>query len=269
MTTASRIFFTLTACILFLTLNACTMQQASSPQFLDNQVIAHRGAWKAGQLPQNSMASLHEAIRLGCAGAEFDVSLTKDDVLVVNHDPDFLGIDVATSTYPELLAKKLMNGESIPTARDYLIEGMKQKKTKLILELKTSLLGRERTLYSADLAVALVKELGAGEWVEYILFDYDAARRIIELDPQAKVWYLKGDVAPRQARADGFYGIDYHFTVFRDEQPTWLQEAKDVGLAVNAWTVNSREEMIRLLDQNVEFITTDEPELLFEVLAER
>ncbi len=245
------------------------MRHASTTQFLDNQVIAHRGAWKTKQLPQNSIAALHEAIRLKCAGAEFDVSLTEDDVLVVNHDPDFLGIDIATSTYQELLAKKLLNGESIPTARDYLIEGMKQTKTKLILELKTSLLGKERTRYSADLAVALVKELGAEEWVEYILFDYDAARRVIELDPEAKVWYLKGDVAPHQAKADGFYGIDYHFSVFKEKRPTWLQEAKELGLAVNAWTVNSREEMIRLLDQEVEFITTDEPELLFEVLAER
>ena len=268
MNKVARILIALTACTVFLILNACTMQQVSTTQFLDNQVIAHRGAWKTGQLPQNSIASLHEAIRLGCAGAEFDVSLTKDDVLVVNHDPDFLGIDIATSTYQELLAKKLLNGESIPTARDYLIEGMKQKKTKLIFELKTSLLGTERTLYSADLAVALVKELGAEEWVEYILFDYDAAKRVIELDPEAKVWYLKGDVAPHQAKADGFYGLDYHFTVFRDEQPTWLQEAKELGLAVNAWTVNSQEEMIRLLDQKAEFITTNEPELLFEVLAE-
>ncbi len=249
--------------------SSCTTRHVSAPQFLENQVIAHRGAWKTPGLPQNSIASLHEAIRLGCSGTEFDVHLTKDDVLVVNHDADFLGIDIATSTYEELLAKKLPNGESIPTARDYIIEGMKQQKTKLIFELKTSSLGKERTLQSADLAVALVKELDAEDWIEYILFDYDGAKRVIELDPNAKVWYLMGDVAPQQAKADGFYGLDYHFTVFRDKQPTWIQEAKDVGLAINAWTVNSREEMTRLLDQHVEFITTDEPELLFEVLAER
>lgn len=248
---------------------SCTTRRTTGGQFANNPVIAHRGAWKTKGLPQNSIAALHEAIRLGCAGTEFDVHLTQDDVLVVNHDADFLGIDVATSTYEELLAKKLPNGESIPTARDYLLEGMKQQKTKLIFELKTSRLGKERTKYSADLAVALVKELGAEQWVEYIMFDYDGAKRIIELDPDAKVWYLNGDVAPQQAKADGFFGLDYHFTVFRDKQPTWLQEAKRLGLAVNVWTVNDRAEMVRLLDQKAEFITTDEPELLFEVLSER
>ena len=131
----------------FLTLTVCTMWHLSSAQS-DSQVIAHRGAWKVEGLPQNSIASLHRAIELGCAGTEFDVHLTKDDVLVVNHDADFYGIDIGTATYAELLAKKLPNGEAIPTAEAYLREGMKQQKTKLIFELKSSKLGKDRTLHS-------------------------------------------------------------------------------------------------------------------------
>src|SRR5690606_32900480 len=211
----------------------------------------HRGAWKVDGLPQNSIASLHRAIELGCAGTEFDVHLTKDDVLVVNHDNDFYGIDIATATYAELLAKKHPNGESIPTAEAYLREGMKQKKTKLIYELKTSKLGKERTLHSADLTVQLVKKLGAEEWVEYIAFDYDACKRIIELDPKAKVYYLNGDKTPAEAKKDGLFGLDYHFNVYK-KNPTWIREAKNLGLVVNVWTVNTQEEMTNLLDRSEE-----------------
>lgn len=234
-------------------------------QFLQNPVIAHRGAWKANQLPQNSIASLRQAIKLKCAATEFDVHLTKDDVLVVNHDADFYGMDIAASTYEELVAQKHPNGESIPTAEAYIREGMKQKNTKLIFELKTSRLGKERTRYSADLAVQLVKKLGADEWIEYILFDYDGAKRIIELDPAAKVSYLNGDLSPQQAKEDGFYGLDYRYTVYK-QHPTWIREAHELGLIVNAWTVNTREEMQLLLDQQVEFLTTDEPEILLGLL---
>ncbi|WP_257669597.1 glycerophosphodiester phosphodiesterase [Parapedobacter tibetensis] len=256
MKTVTRIFLTLTVCI---------MWHVSAAQFIKNQAIAHRGAWKADNFPQNSIASLHRAIALGCAGTEFDVHLTKDDVLVVNHDKDFYGMDIATSTYKELLTKKHPNGESIPTAKEYLREGMKQKKTKLIYELKTSNLGKERTRYSADLSVQLVKKLNADEWVEYILFDYDGAKRIIELDPNAKVYYLNGDVAPDQAKKDGFYGLDYNFNVYK-KNPTWIKEAHDLGLVINAWTVNTEDEMLNLLNQNVEFLTTDEPALAIEVI---
>ncbi len=241
------------------------MWHLSTAQFIQNQAIAHRGAWKVEGLPQNSIASLHRAIELGCAGTEFDVHLTKDDVLVVNHDNDFYGIDIATATYAELLAKKHPNGEAIPTAEAYLREGMKQKKTKLIFELKTSRLGKERTLHSADLTVQLVKSLGAAEWVEYIAFDYDACKRIIERDPNAKVYHLNGDVTPAQAKADGLAGLDYHLNVYK-KNPTWISEAHDLGLAINAWTVNTEDEMLNLLNQHAEFITTDEPALLLDVI---
>ncbi|MFC7525661.1 glycerophosphodiester phosphodiesterase [Parapedobacter sp. GCM10030251] len=250
---------------IFLTLTVCAMWHVSAAQFNQNQVIAHRGAWKVEDLPQNSIASLERAVELGCAGSEFDVHLTKDDVLVVNHDNDYYGIDIATATYAELLAKKHPNGESIPTAEAYLREGMKQKKTKLIYELKTSKLGKERTLHSADLTVQLVKKLGAEEWVEYIAFDYDACKRIIELDPKAKVYYLNGDKTPAEAKKDGLFGLDYHFNVYK-KNPTWIREAKNLGLVVNVWTVNTQEEMTNLLDQDVEFITTDQPALLLDVI---
>jgi glycerophosphoryl diester phosphodiesterase len=50
------------------------------------------------------------------------------------------------------------------------------------------------------------------------------------------------------------------------EKPQWIKEAKELGLTVNVWTVNNVEDMQWLLDQKVEFITTDEPELLFQLL---
>src|SRR5690606_18143418 len=114
---------------IFFTLITCTMWHISAAQFIQNQAIAHRGAWKTDDLPENSLASLQRAVELGCAGSEFDVHLTKDGVLVVNHNNDFYGINIATATYAELLTKKHPNGESIPTAEAYLREGMKQKKT--------------------------------------------------------------------------------------------------------------------------------------------
>ncbi len=244
-----------------------TMNHESMAQAKRTKIIAHRGAWKANNLPQNSIASLREAIRLGCFGAEFDVHLTKDDVLVVNHDRDFYGIDIATATYEELLKIKHPNGEKIPTAEEYLREGLKQKKTRLIYELKTSPQGPERMRKAADLSVELVHKLGAQKQVDYILFSYEGGKRIIERDPKARVAYLNGDFAPAGVKADGFWGIDYNYNVFK-KNPAWIKEAHHAGLTVNAWTVNNREEAINLLNQRVEFITTDEPELLLRLVKE-
>jgi glycerophosphoryl diester phosphodiesterase len=240
----------------------------SQDMFLKNKVIAHRGAWKAQGLPQNSLASLREAIRLGCEGSEFDVWMTADEVLVVNHDGDFMGMEIEHSTYQQLLAQKLPNGEPIPTLREYLQEGMKQTRTKLILEFKPSEVSVARSERVGELAVKTVKELGAEKWVDYITFSYEGGLKAIATDPKANVAYLTGDKSPAQLKEDGFFGFDYNIRLLKLKSE-WIAEAKQLGLTVNAWTVNNPEDMQWLLDQGTDFITTDEPEVLFELLEKK
>ncbi len=234
--------------------------------FIQNKVIAHRGAWKSKDLPQNSLASLNRAIELGCEGSEFDVWMTADGVLVVNHDADFHGMPIETSSYASLLTQKLPNGEHLPTLEEYLKEGMDQTKTKLILEIKPSEISQERSVKIAQKSVEMVQSLGAEKWVDYITFDYEAGKKVIEMAPSAEVAYLNGDKNPTELKANGFFGLDYHYKVLQ-ENPHWIQEAKELGLMINSWTVNEKEDMHWLLESGVDFITTDEPEMLLQIVS--
>lgn len=239
----------------------------SQSTFHQNKVIAHRGAWKAQGHPQNSLASLREAVRLQCEGSEFDVWMTADEMLVVNHDHDFQGIDIETSTYEQLLTKKLPNGEKIPTLEEYLTEGMKQTGTKLILEFKPSRINVARSERVGELSVKTVQKLGAEKWVDYITFSYEGGKKAIATDPKANVAYLNGDKSPAELKEAGFFGFDYNIRLVKSK-PEWIKEAQALGLTTNAWTVNLLEDMAWLLEQKVNFITTDEPELLFIVIKD-
>ena len=86
--------------LLFFGINASSYAQKM--KWNNNMVIAHRGAFLKNNYPQNSIAALKEAIRLKCYGSEFDVHMTKDSVLVVNHDNDLKGLPIASSTYQQL-----------------------------------------------------------------------------------------------------------------------------------------------------------------------
>lgn len=228
-----------------------------------NMVIAHRGAWKTQNLPENSIASLNEAIRIGSYGSEFDVQLTADGVPVVNHNSDFLGMDIASASYKELVDyKKLSNGESIPTLEEYLLAGMKQHKTKLILEIKPQKTKEKEAELTAKV-IALVKKLNASEWIEYISFSHFICLDLIASLPSAKVSYLKGEIAPSDLKYQKFYGLDYNLSVFK-KWPAWLDEARKLNLAINVWTVNLPKDMDWLIEQKVDFITTNEPEVLLE-----
>ncbi|WKN31081.1 glycerophosphodiester phosphodiesterase family protein [Porifericola rhodea] len=237
-------------------------------QFTDNKVIAHRGAWKNENLPQNSIASLKKAIELGCEGSEFDVWMTADGVLVANHDADLDGMPIEESTYKELLTKSLPNGEKIPTVEEYLKTGKSQKKTKLILEIKSSKISTERTLELTEKSVALVQKLGMEDWVDYISFSLDACKKIIELDNDARVAYLSGDLTPQEAKDAGFWGLDYNYRVYQ-KKPEWIEQAQDLGLTLNVWTVNDKEVMKWMLEKDFDFISTDEPEVLLSIVGEQ
>ena len=254
-----------------LALASCTSTKKtiSKTAFASNPVVAHRGAWKKNNLPENSIASLKQAIKIGCTGSEFDIWMTADDSLVINHDPNYNKLVIEKTNYNELQQYKLSNGEKLPTLREYLTAGLdNNSKTLLVLEIKPSTISVDRGRIVATRVVNLVKELNASGMSAYISFDYEILKKIIEIDPKATTQYLKGDVAPDQIKKDKMDGLDYHFSVF-EKNPTWIESSKKNKLILNAWTVNEAKQMNWLLDNGFNFITTNEPELLFEIIQER
>jgi beta-glucanase (GH16 family) len=232
--------------------------------FADNILVAHRGAWKKNNLPENSIASLKNAIALKCTGSEFDVRMTADDSLIINHDPDYNKLPIEKTNYAELITFKLSNGEKLPTLREYILAGKENNTTtRLVCEIKPSTISKERGKIIAVKVVKLFHELKAQHNVAYISFDYDVLKKIIEINPNASTQYLEGSKSPEQLKADGISGADYHFSVFQNH-PEWIKSAKKNNIILNAWTVNDAETMDWLLANAFNFITTNEPELLFE-----
>lgn len=242
-----------------LLLAACGCVQAQS-----TQVIAHRGYWKTGGSAQNSIAALVKADSIGCYGSEFDVWLTADNQLVVNHDATFKGVNMQKSTAKECTAVILDNGEPLPTLQQYL-EVAKQLKTRLILELKAHKTPEQETR-AVEGIVKMVKDMGLEDRTEYITFSRHATREFIRLAPKGTpVFYLEGDLSPQELKEWGCAGADYHHSVFR-KHPEWIEECHNLGMKVNAWTVNDAKDMKWLIDRGIDFITTNEPVMLQEIL---
>ncbi len=247
-------------------LNYCTISPTKGKiAFADNVVIAHRGAWKAKALPQNSIAALKHAIALNCTGSEFDVRMTADDILIVTHDPDYHEMVIEESTYDELAKVKLSNGEKLPTLRDYLIAGMTNNdSTGLVCEIKPSKT-EGQNIKITNKVLELVKELNAAAYISYyISFSYEILKRIEEITPEAKTQYLDGSKAPKVLNNDGIDGLDYLVHKLK-KRPEWIAAAKELGLLLNSWTADKKEDIEWLLVNDFDYITTNEPELVFEM----
>lgn len=233
--------------------------------FARNKVIAHRGAWKNTSSPENSIAALNHAVDLGCEGSEFDVHMSSDSIPFINHDANFKGTSIAKTSASALAGLKLDNGEPLPTLEAYLLAGLKQTKTKLILEIKPSELGKEHSIALTQKVVLMVEKFKAQGWVDYISFDYDVCKEVLRLAPYAKVAYLKGDKSPDELAADHFFGLDYHFSVLQ-KNPDWIPQSKEKKLTINVWTVNEKPVFEEFLKHDVDFITTNEPEMLLSIV---
>lgn len=250
-------------------LNSCSI---SNKHLIKNQlndynkrVIAHRGAWKSHQYPENSIASLKEAISQNYAGSEFDIRMTMDDSLIINHDPSYHNLEIEKNTFNYLNQFKLANGEQLPTLRSFLLFGKKNTtSTKLILEIKPSEISKERGIQIARKVVALVHLLKCENIVEYISFDYEVLKEIAKLDKNAITYYLSGNKSPLELKKDEIKGADYHYEAY-NYHPNWINEAKKNKILLNVWTVNQPKEMEWLIANDFNYITTNEPELLIEM----
>lgn len=235
----------------------CMLQQMKAQ---DTKIIAHRGAWKEFNLPENSIAALQKAIEIKAFGSEFDVRRTLDGKLVVNHDPTHFGDTIELKTYAALNAKKLSNGEDLPLLQDYFKKGTASNHhTLLICEIKAALLSNTTSQLTASETVDLAKQLGIEDKIIYISFDFEVLQTIKTLRPNSIVLYLENNKTQEQIVAAKFNGINFNYAQFLGN-PSIAANAKMQQLMLGSWTVNKDEDFNHLLEQGIQYITTNFPE---------
>jgi glycerophosphoryl diester phosphodiesterase len=225
------------------------------------QIIAHRGFFQA-QPPttENSLQSLKNAQNLKIYGSEFDVRMSKDGILVINHDEHHAKMTIAETDFKDLRAVKLANGENLPTLEEYLGQGKKDRSLKLIVEIKpaqTPELENELVLKTLN----VIKKMKLENQCEFISFSLHICKEIKKAEPKFKVQYLNGELSPAEIKKLGLDGIDYHYSIFA-KNPTWIAEANSLGLITNAWTVNDEKVFQFLKEQKINFVTTNIPDQL-------
>lgn len=228
------------------------------------KIVAHRGYWTAEGSAQNSIRSLVKADSIGVYGSEFDVWITTDDKLVVFHDAKVNGLVIENSSWAQLKDIKLANGETIPTLEQYL-DAAQKLKTRLVFELKSHK-NKVQETKAVDMLLKMVEKKKLTKRVDYITFSLAAMSRIIMKAPKGTpVYYLSGGLTPEEVKEMGGAGIDYSMGELR-KHPDYLERCHKLGLKANIWTVNSKDDLQWCIDQGYDFITTNEPVLLQQML---
>ena len=259
-------FISFSAVVLSLAL-FCTCAIAQNAKNHKIAITAHRGYWNCGDagFAENSIASLKAAQAIGVWGSEFDVQLTRDSVMMVNHDDDREGLKIWDNPWSEFEKMKLKNGERPSTLDEYLSQGEKFN-TVLVCELKEQKTP-ELEIVLAEKAVQAIKKhnLFLPDRVIFISFSYNICKHLVKIAPGFTIQYLSGKKSPDELLADGINGLDYHHSWFV-LHPEWVTRAHELGMSVNAWTVNKPEDIQKMIDLGVDCITTNNPVLVREML---
>lgn len=250
-----------------LAIASMTASIALCGQAKDVKVIAHRGYWTTEGAAQNSVTALTKAAEAGCFGSEFDVWMTADSVLVVDHDGVINGHNIQRSPSEIILSQKLKNGEKVPTLEQYFEEAVRHPTLRLICEIKTPD-SRQQEQYMTKKICEMAKSFGVENRMVYISFSKDGMVNLKRFAPKGtEIYYLTGDYVPRQLKHMELAGADYNYGVLR-LHPEWIRQLHDMDLKVNAWTVDTPEEWQWCIENDVDFITTNHPAALIEFIKE-
>jgi glycerophosphoryl diester phosphodiesterase len=216
--------------------------------------IGHRGA-KAYE-PENTLRSFKKAIDLGVDAVELDVRKTKDDQIVVIHDPE---VDRTTNgkglvnalTLKEIKQFVTEKNEKIPTLEETL--DFLDKRMKILIELKEPALEEK--------IMNLIVGKGLEKNVIIISFLEESLKRVRSLNNEVETGLIyvrhKNPVkAALELKANYLLPL-YRFTHTAD-----VERAHQNGLKIIVWTVNQQEEVLQYQKKGVDGITSDKPDIL-------
>lgn len=222
------------------------------------RIIAHRCG--GALAPENSLAGLAAAARVGCRGVEFDTMLAADGVPVLMHDET---IDRTTNGHGEVAAMSSaelhavdLGGESVPL----LIEALERCGALDLwanIELKAPR-GRETQLGRTVGPLLAARWNGNGVISSFSESALVAARR--EAPGFAYALLVEKLPADWLERAKRLGVVAVHCAA-RHANAERISAIRSAGFSVACYTVNRKREAHALLDSGVAAIFTDHPDL--------
>ncbi len=232
-------------------------------------IIAHRGA--SGAAPENTLASVRQAIKDGADWIEIDVQETADGEVVVFHDGDFMrqsnvNLKIWDATVSDIAEIDIgswfdakFSSERTPTLRAVLDEA--RDKAKVLIELKYY--GHDKKL--EERVVQIVENAKMTPEIAVMSLKYDGVRKLRALRPkwEAGVLIAKSLGSPTKLDAE-FLAVHVNMAT-----SAFIRSTHQADKQLMVWTVNDAISMSRLISLGVDGVITDEPALARRVLAER
>ena len=228
--------------------------------------IAHRGA--SGHEPENTLPAFRKAIELQSDWIELDVYHIENDLVVI-HDATLNRTTngegpVMEKSLPYLRSLDAGNGHPIPTLTEVL--EMVDGQIGINIELK----GPDT---AAPVAAVIDRYIQERSWRydQFIVssFNKKALFDIKKREPRIKTGAIFGRISPRNCSFAEDLAIESIHLRLDSFPRTLIDDAHRRGLLVFVYTVNDREDIIRMKNMDIDGIITDFPERVTDITEQR
>lgn len=231
------------------------------------EIISHRGgrSWA----PENTLAAFKMSLDIGVDAIEFDVHRCASGELVVIHDEminrttNGVGY-VKDISYAEL--KRLdagswwgkgetrFAGERIPLLEEVLdlVDG----RALLNIELKNAPVGYPDL---EDDLISILENYRHRDKILVSSFDHKLMRDLNKKDESLKIALLADAIFVDMIALARQIGATFWHPCFGSLRSECVEEAHEVGIRVNAWTINEAREWKLAIDWGIDGIVTDDP----------
>jgi glycerophosphoryl diester phosphodiesterase len=240
------------------------------------------------------MAAFEYAVAQGVDALELDMAVTKDDVIVISHDPvlgpplctgpkpravirdsllaEVRQWDCGSSRHPDFPNQQLVSGARIPTL-DEVFQLAQRRSFEYDVELKSF---PDEPQYApppeefARLVQAKVRQYQLEKRVILQSFDFRTLIAVRKLAPEIRLSALtETDERPFAAIAKEAANAEIVSPEVQLVTPEKVAAAHAAGLKVVPWTANTPADWERLIEAGVDAIITDDPPGLLEYLKRR
>jgi glycerophosphoryl diester phosphodiesterase len=253
------------------------------------RVHGHRGA--RARLPENTLPAFEYAIELGVDALEMDLAVTKDDVIVISHDPilhepvcsgpranvlireltlaELRQWDCGALPNPRFPLQKTLPGTRIPTLDDvFQLAG--RGAFDYHLETKSF---PDQPRYTpppeefARMVLEKIQRYQLEERVALLSFDFRTLVAMRRLAPEIRLSALtETDSRDFATIAKEAGDAEIISPELRLVTPDKVKAANAAGLDIVAWTANTPRDWDKLVHAKVDAIVTDDPAALIAYL---
>jgi glycerophosphoryl diester phosphodiesterase len=255
------------------------------------QVHGHRGA--RAMRPENTLPAFEYAIAAGVDALELDMAVTRDNVIVVSHDPELRAPictgprdraviheltlaevrqwDCGAKQNPGFPSQQVVPGTKMPTLEEVFALAPKGK---FLFNIETKIFPQRPEVAPAPeeftrLVLAAIRKHRLESRVVLQSFDFRTLHAMKKLAPEIKLSALYSG-APRDfveiAKEAGASIVSPEFHLVTPEQ---VKAAHAAGIEVLPWTADTPADWERLVAARVDGIITDDPAGLIAFLKDR